>query len=102
MFPVAGLCLGYPVAAGHISMRLPLDLTVHTDRYDDAHLDEAVDSYDRRRDARYSIPREQQRAPEVFGHALFYGWSEDKARQATEREGLAFSAYLRSHGFSME
>jgi nitroreductase len=23
VFPVAGLCLGYPAAAGHISMRLP-------------------------------------------------------------------------------
>jgi FMN reductase [NAD(P)H] len=102
VFPVAGLCLGYPAAAGHISMRLPLDLTVHTDRYDDAHLVEAVVAYDRRRDARYSIPREQQRAPEVFGRAAFYGWSEDKARQATEPEGLAFSAYLRSRGFSME
>jgi FMN reductase [NAD(P)H] len=102
VFPVAGLCLGYPAAAGHISMRLPLDLTLHTDRYDDAHLGEAVDTYDRRRDARYSIPREQQRAPEVFGHAAFYGWSEDKARQASEPEGLAFSAHLRSHGFSME
>jgi FMN reductase [NAD(P)H] len=96
------LCLGYPAAAGHVSMRLPLDLTVHTDRYDDANLNEAVDAYDRRRDARYSLPREQQRAPEVFGHASFYGWSEDKARQASEPEGLAFSAYLRSHGFSME
>jgi nitroreductase len=102
VFPVAGLCLGYPAAAGHISMRLPLDLTLHTDRYDDAHLDEAVNAYDLRRDARYSIPREQQRSPEVFGHARFYGWSEDKARQATEPEGHAFSAYLRSHGFSME
>jgi FMN reductase [NAD(P)H] len=102
VFPVAGLCLGYPAAAGHISMRLPLDLTVHTDRYDDTHLDEGVDAYDRRRDARYSIPREQQRAPEVFGQAAFYGWSEDKAQQATEPEGLAFSTYLRNHGFSME
>jgi FMN reductase [NAD(P)H] len=102
VFPVAGLCLGYPAAAGHISMRLPLDLTVHTDRYDDAHLDKAVDAYDRRRDARYSIPPQQQRSPEVFGHARFYGWSEDKARQAAEPEGLAFSALLRRHGFSME
>ena len=102
VFPVAGLCLGYPAAAGHISMRLPLDVTVHTDRYDDAHLGAAVDAYDRRRDARYSIPPEQQRTPEVFGPAAFYGWSEDKARQATEPEGLGFSAHLRSHGFSMK
>src|SRR5207244_7359334 len=30
IFPVAGLCVGYPAAAGHISMRLPLAATVHT------------------------------------------------------------------------
>jgi nitroreductase len=102
VFPVAGLCLGYPAAAGHISMRLPLAVTLHTNRYDEAHLGEAVDAYDRRRDARYSIPREQQRSPEVFGHTEFYGWSEDKARQAIEPEGLRFSAYLRAHGFGME
>jgi FMN reductase [NAD(P)H] len=102
VFPVAGLCLGYPATAGHISIRLPLDVTFHTDRYDDARFDEAVDAYDRRRDARYSIPREQQRAPKIFGHAAFYGWSEDKARQAAEPEGLGFSAHLRSHGFGME
>ena len=102
VFPVAGLCLGYPTAAGHISMRLPLEVTLHTDRYDEAHMGEAVDAYDKRRDARYSIPREQQRSPEVFGHTAFYGWSEDKARQATEPEGLSFSAHLRARGFGME
>jgi len=102
VFPVAGLCLGYPAVAGHISMRLPLEVTLHTNRYDEARLGEAVDAYDRRRDARYSIPREQQRSSEVFGHTAFYGWSEDKARQATEPEGLSFSAYLRAHGFVME
>ena len=102
VFPVAGLCLGYPAAAGYVSMRLPLDVTVHTDRYDDTHLGAAVDAYDRRRDARYSIPAKQQRSPKAFGPAAFYGWSEDKARQATEPEGLGFSAYLRSRGFSME
>src|SRR5205807_7453890 len=45
VFPVAGLCVGYPAAAGHVSMRLPLAVTVHRDRYDDAHLGAAVDAY---------------------------------------------------------
>jgi FMN reductase [NAD(P)H] len=102
VFPVAGLCVGYPAAAGHLSMRLPLDVTLHADRYEDSLLGEAVDAYDRRRDARYSIPREQQRSPEIFGYAWHYGWSEDKARQATQPEGQDFSAYLSARGFSME
>jgi nitroreductase len=102
VFPVAGLCAGYPAAAGHISMRLPLDVVVHADRYADADLGEAVDAYDIRRSARYSIPPEQQRSPEVFGRAAFYGWSEDKARQATVPEGQRFPAHLRARGFSLE
>src|SRR6266480_3993296 len=56
VLPVAGLCAGYPAAAGYISMRLPLTVTVHSDRYDDAHLGAAVDAYDARRNARYAIP----------------------------------------------
>ena len=35
VFPVAGLCVGYPAAAGHVSMRLPLEASVHVDHYDD-------------------------------------------------------------------
>lgn len=102
VFPVAGLCVGYPAAAGHISMRLPLAATLHIDRYDERRLEEAVDDYDRRRDARYSLPREQQRAPETFGYALFYGWSEDKARQAAQPEGQEFPTHLRARGFTFD
>jgi len=38
----------------------------------------------------------------VFGHVAFYGWSEDKARQATTPEGQSFPAYLRARGFNLE
>ncbi|HWO86183.1 MAG TPA: nitroreductase family protein [Stellaceae bacterium] len=102
VFPVAGLCVGYPAAPGHVSMRLPLEATVHMDHYDGRDLAEAVDAYDRRRDARYSLPREQQRSPDVFGYASFYGWSEDKARQAAQPEGQSFPAFLRTHGFTLD
>lgn len=102
VFPVAGLCVGYPAAAGYTSMRLPLEATVHLDGYDERRLAGAIDSYDRRRDARYSLPREQQRAPDVFGYASFYGWSEDKARHATQPEGQGFAAYLRRRGFTLD
>ena len=102
IFPVAGLCVGYPATAGHVSMRLPLDTTVHIDHYDDRRLPEAVAAYDRRRDARYSLPREQQRSPDAFGYASFYGWSEDKARQAIQPEGESFPTFLRTRGFSLD
>lgn len=100
VFPVAGLCLGYAADEGHVSLRLPRTVTVHGDRYDDAALPEHVGVYDRRRHARHALSREQQRATTKFGVADFYGWSEDKARQAAEPEGAGFPVYLRSHGFS--
>ena len=37
VFPVAGLCLGYPQGEGHVSLRLPRGVTTHIDRYDDQH-----------------------------------------------------------------
>jgi FMN reductase [NAD(P)H] len=102
VFPVAGLCAGYPAGTGYISMRLPPAVTVHTDVYDDGNLEADIDAYDRRRAARHMTPREQQRNPQKFGYADFYGWSEDKARQAAEPEGASFAAYVRAHGFSFD
>jgi len=102
VFPVAGLCLGYPAGEGYISLRLPRRATTHHDAYDDSALSDAIDDYDRRRDARHSIPREQQRSVAEFGEAAFYGWSEDKARQAAKAEGAAFPPYLRAHGFTFD
>jgi nitroreductase len=101
VFPVAGLCAGYPAGKGHVSMRLPPSITIHTDTYDDA-LEAEIEAYDRRRAASHALKREQQRNPKLFGYADFYGWSEDKARQAAEPEGASFARYLRSHGFSFE
>jgi FMN reductase [NAD(P)H] len=100
VFPVAGLCVGYPSEAGHVSLRLPRALTLHRDRYDDSALAEQIDRYDRTRDARHALTA--QRSPQRFGVASFYGWSEDKARQAAEPEGAAFPAYLRAHGFRLD
>jgi FMN reductase [NAD(P)H] len=102
VFPVAGLCLGYPAGEGFVSLRLPRQVTTHTDRYDDGKLAAAIDDYDQRRHARHAIPKDQQRSTAEFGEASFYGWSEDKARQAAKAEGAAFPPYLRRHGFKFD
>lgn len=99
VFPVAGLCLGYPAQQGFISMRLPPEATVHRDRYDDSAI-AAVGAYDRRRDARHSL-KDRQKSPEIFGTAEFYGWSEDKGRQAMSPEGTGFAAWLKVRGFDL-
>ena len=81
VFPVAGLCVGYPAGTGYISMRLPPAVTVHTDAYDDGNLEAEIDTYDKRRAARHMTPREQQ---------------------AAEPEGASFAAFVRAHGFSFD
>ena len=100
VFPVAGLCVGWPAAEGHLSMRLPTAITLHVDRYDDSGLDHAATGYDAAREARNPTPRDKQRAPARFGYADSYGWSEDKARQSAQGEGAAFGPWLRSQGFT--
>lgn len=100
VFPVAGLCVGYPAEAGRISARLPLEVTVHVDRYDETDVGEKIDAYDRRRHALQ--PYRRQRHTERYGQAAFYGWSEDKARQYSVPERADFGAFIRAKRFKLD
>ena len=100
VFPVAGLCVGYPAEAGRITPRLALNVTVHKDRFDESDLREKVDAYDRRRHA--VLPYRRQRNIDQFGESPFYGWSEDKARQYAVPERTEFGAFIRKQGFSLK
>lgn len=99
VFPVAGLCVGYPVGEGRVSPRLPFAATVHRDVYDDGAFERHIESYDKRRAETRPIAPEKQRNPNRFGRVACYGWSEDKARQAAEADGTSFPTWLRGHGF---
>lgn len=100
VFPVAGLCAGYPAQPGRITPRLPLEVTLHTDRYDESALQQRIEAYDRRRHELQ--PYRNQRRVERYGEAPFYGWSEDKARQYGVPEREDFGAYVREQGFSLK
>mgnify|MGYP001400563185 FL=1 len=102
VFPVAGLCVGYPSAKAYVSVRLPLGLTVHVDSYDQTALDRELDGYDQRRDLRYSIPEVKQKFVDDYGIAEFYGWSEDKARQVSRPERDDFGEFVRRQGFVLD
>lgn len=97
VFPFVGLCVGHPADAPWISQRLPLELTVHTDVYNDDNLLSEADAYDRRRSAANPISR--QRDTEKFGEREQYGWSDDKARQTSHKDRLSFSRYIKRSGF---
>jgi nitroreductase len=100
--PIAGLCVGFPADRGFVSMRLPRVVTRHVDRYENEHLRDAIDGYDRRRAAVAPTPRDKQRNPDRFGYADFYGWSEDKVRQLAAGEGADFGAQVRACGFTLD
>jgi nitroreductase len=100
VIPVAGMCVGWPAEEGGISPRLPLAVTVHEDRFNDADLPVQLADYDRRRAA--VRPYRNQREVERFGRAEFYGWSEDKARQYAKLLRADFGAFVRSKGFRLD
>jgi nitroreductase len=97
--PLAGLCLGWPAEPGHISLRLPLECTLHRDRYDEGDLAGRIDAYDRRRAA---IHPHRPRDPARWGEVPFYGWSEDKARQYGVPQRADFGAFVRAKGFRLD
>jgi nitroreductase/FMN reductase [NAD(P)H] len=99
VFPVAGLCAGYPAEPGRISARLPLEVTVHVNRYDETDLQRKIDAYDRRR--RDLQPYRKQRHSERYGESEAYGWSEDKARQYAVPERADFGDFIRSKRFNL-
>jgi FMN reductase [NAD(P)H] len=99
VFPVAGLCVGYPSEPGMITSRLALDVTVHTDRYDETGIASKIDAYDHRRQARQQYKK--QRDVARFGTAEFYGWSEDKARQYAKSERADFGEFIRGKRFNL-
>lgn len=101
VFPVAGLAFGYPGKdAVEISPRLPLNITVHTDRFTEEGLHASIDVYDQRREA--LKPYGKQRSVDTFGTSKTYGWSEDKTRQYALPERKNFGSYVKSKGFDLE
>src|ERR1041384_6601332 len=99
VIPVAGMTVGWPSEAGHISPRLSLSSTVHDGQYDEGHLAERIETYDRRRAAIHSY---KPRDPKRWGEVAFYGWSEDKARQYGVPQRADFGAFVRRKGFNLD
>jgi nitroreductase/FMN reductase [NAD(P)H] len=100
VFPIAGLCVGYPVEGGRIIPRLPLGTTVHTDRFDEADVRAQIDEYDQRRHALF--PLRKQRYGSRYPDVEFNGWSEDKARHYSMPERDNFGEYIRAQKFSLK
>ena len=91
VFPIAGVCLGFPAEERGIAPRLDLALTLHQDRYDATALEEKLERSDDRR----------ERVHAEWGQDGFR-WSRAKAAQYAEPQRVDFGAFVRAKGFRLD
>ncbi len=101
VFPIAGLPVGWPARDGYVSMRLPQEIIVHHERYDDGSLDAAVTAYDDRNHDRFPLPAGKQRHVDKYGVMEKCTWSENVTRQLSLPERDGFAAWLHSRGIDL-
>jgi len=99
VYPLAGLCIGYPDEEPDISIRLPMSATLHKNTYGIKNLGAKISDYDMRRQE--INPYKKQRKIEQYGTSDTYGWSNDKARQTSKKERLSFDHHIRKQGFDI-
>jgi FMN reductase [NAD(P)H] len=101
VYPVAGLAVGWPVFRRPVSMRLPPEVVVHRERYDDSALTDQIGAYDDRRRTRDPIAPGSLKNNDVYPPREGVGWSENAARQLSVPERFGFKAFLRTKGFDL-
>jgi len=97
VFPVAGVCLGYPSGDRSVTPRFGLTASLHVDRHGGGGvaLDPALDEFDRR----YQGFR-QAHLPQ--GAAPAGTWSQDKTRQYASTQRADWGVFVRGQGFVTE
>ncbi len=101
VFPISGLTAGWPALPGYVNQRLPPEVVIHRERYDDAGLEAEIEGYDRRRHEIFPIPPARQRHTDKYGVAEICTWSENVARQLSVPERAGFRDFLTSRGFDL-
>ena len=102
VFPISGLCVGFPDDAGYVSMRLPQKVVVHQDLYNDDDLETDVKDYDDRNHERFALTPTKQRHTDKYGVLEKCTWSENVARQLSLPERAGFADYLKRKGINLE
>ena len=93
VFPIAGLCLGWPDEERRISARIPTALTLQRDTYTQHDWENHIDAYDQRRG------RLDGWDPEGKD---FRGWSLQRALMYEEPQRVEFGAFVRSKGYRLD
>ncbi len=97
VFPLMGICLGYPDQEPMIKPRLPHDVAVHYEQYRDGGLENQLIEYDRliKSTGLYDGSHRKVAAPD--GRDLpdsEYSWSEHSARRAASSNPVTLRAHM--------
>jgi len=90
VYPVFGLCLGYPDQEPEVKPRLPLSVILKSDCYSEAGDDQAISEYDEQ-------VREYYRTRTGGGHGT--SWSEQVATLLAEKSRPHMREFLATQGF---
>ncbi len=98
VFPLMGMCLGYPDQDPMVKPRLPRQAVVHNEEYDDSGLQVLLKKYDQaiKEAGLYDAPRRKAPAPD--GREIAdddYGWSEHTSRRAASVNPKTLRAHMR-------
>ncbi|MEO3944141.1 oxygen-insensitive NADPH nitroreductase [Gorillibacterium sp. CAU 1737] len=93
VYPVFGMCIGYPDQEPLLRPRLPLEAVLHEERYDDTRQADHISAYDQVYRAYMS---------ERSGGKLTGSWSEAMAAKIPVPARTHLLAYLEKQGFRLE
>ena len=102
VFPIAGLALGWPDEKAPISIRMPQDIIIHNDYYNEDNLSKKINDYDKRVFKVAPILEKKQRHVDIYGVAKKGTWSENIARQLSLPERNNFKTWLKDNGINLE
>lgn len=93
VYPVFGLCLGYPAQDPEVKPRLPLSVILKEDRYNEEGDREAIESYD-------AAVREYYANRTGGGHGI--SWSEQVSVLLSEKSRPHMRGFLAEQGFTFK
>src|SRR6056300_1523657 len=102
VFPIAGLAMGWPTEKPRLSYRLPQEVVIHHDIYDDKNLIDKIEEYDERVYKVAPILADQQWHVDRYGVSEKGTWSENISRQLSIPERANFKDWLKANGFNLE
>jgi nitroreductase len=99
VFPLMGLCLGYPDHEPMIKPRLQPEVVIHSERYQESELEGLLEDYDRLVKASGLYEGSGRQVPAPDGRTVpdeDYSWMEHTARRAAATDLRLLRAHLRT------